>query len=84
MNFSFKDAKAKQPELLAIYVSEPVNNEFQAQVLGGKHHSDAEVIKLTVQQVAKTAFSRDIRLALIYDFAPRIEEFLGAHAFSID
>jgi len=76
--------EAKQPELLTIYVSEPVRNEFQVQVLGGKHHSDAESTKLAVTQVTKMAFSRDIRLALIYDFAPRIEEYLASHTFSID
>ena len=74
----------KTPEILAIYVSEPVSNDFRIDVLGGKHHSDAESFKLHVQQVAKMAFSRDIRLSLIYDFAPRVEEFLASESFSID
>lgn len=78
-----KDSRASHPELLALYVSEPVDNLFKVTVLGGKDHSDADQIPHHIQLVTKMAFSRDARLTLTYDIAPRVEAFLANSDFSI-
>ncbi|KAI1301171.1 hypothetical protein HDE_02701 [Halotydeus destructor] len=78
-----RDMQSSAPELLALYVTEPVNNDFEVKILGGKDHSDSEAFMFHVKMMTRMAFQRDLRLALTYDFGPRIEEYLEKNTFSI-